>query len=143
MHQGLALANPTEGQEVRITEAVADVGGLAEGGTCGRGVALAQALECQWHEQISLLHTVLVAVEQPPGPSEPAIATGQFTLDQVAEGQPECAPSGSRSISQAQALVMRPRPYIGALAIPADQMSGHRKPLKVLKLKGRVVIHGG
>lgn len=36
------------------------------------------------------------------GPGEPASAAGQLTPVQEAEGEPERAPGGSRSIAQAQ-----------------------------------------
>ena len=83
--QRLALAEPGQRHQVRVAEAVADLGGLAEGGVRGRGVALARSLQRDRQEQIALLHAVqLAVVEQPPGPGEPAAAAGQLAPVQQA-----------------------------------------------------------
>jgi len=78
--QGLPPAEPRERRQVWVAEAVADLGGLAEGGVGGRGVASGKALKRDRQEQVSLLNTVqMTIVEQPPGPGEPAAAAGGLT----------------------------------------------------------------
>ena len=37
---------------------------------------------------------------------------------------------------------MRPRPDVGALRIPSDQVSGDHEPLEVFGLEGRLAIRG-
>jgi hypothetical protein len=121
-------------------EAVASLSGLADSGMRGCGIALVHALQGGGHEQISLLHAVVLSFQQAPGSGEPPAATGHFASQEEAEGQPECAPGGSRHIAQAQAFLMRTGPDNGAVLVPTGQVGGHRQPLKVLNLQWRVEI---
>jgi hypothetical protein len=129
-----ATADPGERHQVPVAEAVADLGGLTEGGVRGRGVALGKALDREGHEQVPLLHAVQVAVvQQPPGPGEPAAAAGQLAPVQQAEGQPERAPGGTPRVAQPQPPVMRARPDVVAVGVPAQQVRGRGEPLQVLR----------
>ncbi len=73
-------------------------------------------------------------------PGEPAAAAGEVTPVQEVEGQPERAPRGSRRVAQAKALLTPALPQVGAVAVPPDQVSSHRKPLDVLRRQRRLVV---
>ena len=95
------------------------------------------------HEQVPALHAVVPAiVQQPLAPGQPAAAARRLALDQQGEAEPERAPSGLRSSAAAQERVMRTRPGVGALGVPADQVRGDREPLEVFGLERRLAIRG-
>jgi hypothetical protein len=134
--QRLSPAEPGQRLQVRVAETPADIGGLSEGGARGRGIAARHTLQRGRQKQIPLLDTVQMAVvKQPPGPGEPAAAAGQLTPVQKCEAQPERAPGGPRRITKVQQFVIRPRRDVGTVIVPADQVSGHRKPFKILRRK--------
>jgi hypothetical protein len=134
--QRLAPASPGQRRQVPVAEAVAELGGLPEGGVRGRGVALGNALECDRQEQIPLLHTVqLAVVQQPPGPGQPAAGAGQLAPVQQAVGQPERAPGGTLRAAQPQPRLMRARQDLVAVGIPTHQVGGHGQPLQILRGK--------
>jgi hypothetical protein len=132
-----------ERHQVRVAESLGDLGHPGEGGFRGRGVAPLHALERDRHEQVALLHAIEWAVlEQPMGPGEPAAAAGHLAPEQQPEAQPERAPRRARGIAQTQALAMRTRPLVGALAVPADQIRGRRQTLEVFDFERRLVSRG-
>ena len=126
-----------EGHEVRVAEPLADLGGLAEGGVRGRGVALGKALQRHRHEQVALLHAVVWpssssrrarASQPPPRASSP--------LEQQPEGQPERTAGGSLGIAAAHKRRDARAPRASALSSSRpDQVSGHREPLEILRPK--------
>jgi hypothetical protein len=138
-----AKTEPGERDQVRVAEALADLGRLSEGGGGRRGVALDQALQPGREHQVALLDTVLLeVVEQPAGPGDPAATTGDLAPVEVAEGQPERAPDRSLHAAPAQELVMRARPGVGAVVVPPDQVGGRRQPLQVLRLERGLPVGG-
>ena len=82
----------------------------------------------------------MAVVEQPLSPGQPAAAAGHLALEEQPEGQPERAPCGSRYVAQAQVLVIRARPEVSAIIVPADQVRGHGKAVEVLRFKRRVAV---
>jgi hypothetical protein len=76
-------------------------------------------------------------VQQPLAPGQPAAAARRLALEQRGEAEPERAPRRLRDSASAQKRVMRPSPDVGALRIPADQVSGDREPFEVFGLEGR------
>jgi hypothetical protein len=139
--RSLPPAKPGESHQIQVAETLADLGRLTEGRIRARGVPLRQGLERDRYQQIPLLHAVVLAgFEQPPHPTQPAATTGQLALDQETESQPEPAPGGSHLIAQAQALLIPTAPDVGAVAIPADQVSRRRQPLKIRRLQRCLVI---
>jgi len=144
LDQGLAHAEPGERQQVRVAEAVTDLGGHAAGGIRAGGVSSRQGPERNQGQQIPLLDAVQpLVVEQPPGSGQPAAALGLLAPEQQEEGQPEPAAGGAGDVVQAQPLAMRARPEIIALVIPTRQVRGGRQPLEILGLKPRRVVRGG
>src|SRR6266508_551557 len=147
--QGPTTANPGERRQVPVAEAVADLGGLTEGGVRGRGVALAKALDRDRYEQIPLLHTVqLAVVQQPPGPGEPAATAGQLAPVQQGGSQPERTPDGALRAAQPQPLVMRASPDVVAVGVPTQKVCGRGEPLQILRRQrslpvGRRQLHEG
>ena len=141
--QRLALTEPAEGHQVCVAKALADLSRLAEGGVRGRGVTLGKALQRNRHEQVALLYAVTVSIiEQPPGTGEPATATGPLTLEHQPEGQPERTAGGSLGIASAHKRLMRTRPSVGTVDVPAHQMRCQREELKVLRPKRNRAICG-
>ena len=139
--QRLAPAEPGQRLQVGVAETPADLGGPAEGGARGRGIAARHALQRGWQKQIPLLDAVQMAVvKQPPGPGEPATTTGELTQVQKCEAQPERAPNGTRHITKAQPFVIRPRQDVGTVVVPAGQISGQPKPFKILRRKRGLMI---
>src|SRR6266704_2160500 len=61
---------------------------------------------------------------------------------QEAEGQPERAPGSSLRVAPAQELVMRTRPDVGAVVVPADQVGGYREPLEIVWLERDPPVRG-
>src|SRR5262249_31935545 len=132
--QRAAAAKSAETHQVRIAEAVGDLGGAGGEGVAGRGIALGKALSRDGVEQVALLHAVALAVvEQPPGSGKPASGAGALARVEEAEGQHVRATNGSRHLTRTQARLMRPRPDVGAFVVPADQVGRYRKALQVLK----------
>jgi hypothetical protein len=143
LDQGLAHAEPGERQQVRVAEAVTDLGGLAAGGIRAGGVG-GHGPERDQGQQISLLDAVQpLVVEQPPGSGQPAAALGLLAPEQQEEGEPEAAAGGSSGVVEAQPLAMRTCPELIALVILARQVRGGRQPLEILGLKPRRVARGG
>ncbi len=141
--QRLTPAKPGQRLQVRVTETPADLGGPAEGGARGRGIAARHTLQRGRQKQIPLLDTVQIAVvKQPPGPGEPAAAASQLTPVQKREAQPERAPGRPRRITKVQPFVIRPRQDARTVVVPAGQVSGHRKPFKILRRKRYLMIRG-
>ena len=139
--EGLADAEATERHELRVPEALADPGRLIEGGVEGRVVTREHAPDHLEQDQVPPLHAVVSAiVQQPLATGEPPAALGRLALDQRGEAEPERAPRHLRRRAPAQKRVMRSRPDIGTLRVPADQVSGDREPLEVLGLEGRLAI---
>jgi hypothetical protein len=138
-----ALAMPTEDHQIAVTEADTDLGGLVEGCVRGREVALGAGPQPDGHQEISLFRAVeLSFVDQSLRPRQPATRPGHLPPVQQFDRQPERAPSRSRRIPQAQALLMRTLPRRDALGVPTDQISGRCDPLKILRPKRRLVIRG-
>jgi hypothetical protein len=134
---------PGERDQVRVAEALADLGRLVEGGSGRRGVALDQALQPEWVQQVALLDAVLLeVVEQPAGPGDPAATTGDLAPVEEADGQPERAPDRSLHAAQPQERMMRTRPGVGAVVVPPDQERGCRQPLQVLRLERGLPVGG-
>jgi hypothetical protein len=67
---------------------------------------------------------VLAVVEQPGSPGQPAAATGYLAPVHQAERQPKRATSSSLGVAPAQELVVRARPDMLAVRVPADQVRG-------------------
>jgi hypothetical protein len=131
-----AKAEPGEGDQVRVAEALAELGRLVEGCRGGRGVALGQVLEPRWEQQVSLLDAIpLEVVEQAAAPGDPAAGPGDVATVERAEGQPERAPGRSLHAALAQERVMRTRSDLGAVVFPPDQVGRGRQPLQVLRLQ--------
>ena len=139
--EGLADAEATERHELRVPEALADPGRLIEGGVEGCVVTREHAPDRLEQEQVSPLHAVVSAiVQQPLATGEPPAALGRLALDQRGEAEPERAPRRPRGRASAQKRVMRARPDIGALRVPADQVSCDREPLEVFGVEARLAI---
>jgi hypothetical protein len=112
LDQGLAHAEPGERQQVRVSEAVTDLGGHAAGGIRVGGVGR-HGPERNQEQQIPLLDAVQpLVIEQPPGSGQPAAALGLLAPEQQEEGQPEAAAGGAGDVVQAQPLAMRTRPEL-------------------------------
>jgi hypothetical protein len=97
--QGLAAAEPTQRHQVRIAEAVAELGGLVEAGG-GRGrIARGHAVQGDRDQQEPLFHAVAHAVaEQPAAPCQPAAAAGRlgpFQQQKASQNAHRAAPSTS------------------------------------------------
>lgn len=119
--QGLPPAEPAESHQVRVAEAVPDLGGLSEGGVRARAVAAGQAPQRDRQEHVALLHAVVLAVvEQLTGPRQPAAAAGHLAPVQKAESQPERATRGTLLLAAAQELVIGATPQIGGVVIAAE-----------------------
>jgi len=141
--EGLADAEATERHELRVPEALADPGRLIEGGVEGCVVTREHAPDRLEQDQVPPLHAIVSAiVQQPLATGEPPAALGRLALDQRGEAEPERAPRRPRGRASAQKHVMRPRPDVGALRVPADQVGGDREPLEVLGLERRLAIRG-
>ncbi len=142
--QGLPEAQPAECHQLWVAEALADPDALCEGLAGGHGIAREQVLKREGHEEIPALHAVvLTVVEEPLTPGDPAAAARRLSFDQQVEGQPERAAGGARRVASLQEPVMRPGVGIGAVGVPADEVSGHRKPFQVVRLECRLAIRGG
>jgi hypothetical protein len=141
--QGLTPAEPGQRRQVLVAEALADLGGLAERGVGGGSVASGEAADRDRQEQVPVLGTVeLSVVEQPLGSGQPTTAAGELAPVQQREAQPERGPGAPRHIAQAQPLVRRARPHLGAVVVPTDQVGGHRKPLEVRRRERGLAIQG-
>ena len=131
-----AKAEPAQRNQVRVAEALADLGRLVEGGGGGGGVALDQELQPGREQQVALLDAVpLEVVEQPAAPGDPAAAAGDLAAVEEAEGQPERAADRSLHVPPAQERLMRSRPHVDAVVVPPDQERGRGQPLQVLRLQ--------
>src|SRR6266536_3264648 len=106
-------------------------------------ITACHALQCGRQKQIPPLGAVQAAVvKQPPGPGEPPTAASELAPVQKGETQPERAPGGPRRITKAQPFVIRARRDVGTVVVPAGQVSGQRKSLKILRRKRRLTIRG-
>jgi hypothetical protein len=131
-------ASPThagDGDEFRVAEAIADLGGLAEVGVCRWDVALEDVLHRLAEPQVPLLDAIeLAVVEQPLAPGPPTGTTDQLSFVPQVPRQPERAPGGVRRIAPTKAFVVRPRPDVGAVGVPTHQVRRHRQPLEIREL---------
>jgi hypothetical protein len=122
--QRLAPASQGDRRQVPVAEAVAELGGLAEGGVRGRGVALDKALDRQRQEHVPLLHAVqLAVVQQPPGPGQPAATAGQLAATPDAR-----APAGRPGRRPYPPGRRRWRAAQGPAGPPGRPIAGRRRP---------------
>ena len=143
LEQSLPEAQPTERHQLRVAEAFADPGRLLEGSVGRRGIAREQEPKREGHEEVSSLDAVvLTIVEESLAPGLPAAAARRLPFDQQMEGEPEGAPGGVRRVSSIQEPVMRTRVGVGAVGVPAGEVSGHREPLQVVRPERPFAIRG-
>lgn len=79
--QRLANTEPTECHQLGVAEALADHGGLIEGGAGGRGISPEHAPQGEGQKQVPALHAVVLAVvEESLASSEPSAAARRLAL---------------------------------------------------------------
>ena len=135
-----ALTVTGERQQIQVSEAVAGLRGLAEGGVRARGVPLEDGLQRGQVQHIAPLHAIVPAVvEETPGPGDPAAGAGQvaaFRSLKASQNAHRTARAPSR------ALAICPCPDIVTVGLPADEVRGHGEPLEILELQRRLTVRG-
>uniref|UniRef100_UPI003BAC508C hypothetical protein n=1 Tax=Streptomyces sp. NBC_01001 TaxID=2903713 RepID=UPI003BAC508C len=97
-----------------------------------------QPLQCQ---QVPLLDAGRPGgVEEPLSPGHPAGGPRLLTAQHEIEAQPERAPDGPRDLARAQPGVVRPRPGVGALTVPAGHVRGESEPFEALGVERAVQV---
>ena len=141
--QAPALTDPGQCDELRVAEPITDLGCLHKARVGGLDVAFERQSEGGAVAQVSLLDTIsLTVVQQPLRPVDPPAATGQLTLVQQNEGQPEGATGGAGDLTGLHVLVVRTRPCVDAVVDPANEVRSRREPLQILELQMRVAFRG-
>src|SRR6185369_9640470 len=99
--QAPALADPGEGGQLRVAEALAGLRRLREGRARRAGVALERGAQRVEVAEVAVLDAVqAAAVEQPLSPGDPPAAARQLAAVQQTEGQPEGATRGAVDSAQ-------------------------------------------
>ena len=102
-----ALLVPGAGDQVRITAALADLGGARRGRVRSLAVAGGKLLLHDRQQQIAPLGAlVLLVLQQPLGAGEPARRTALLSAKEKTQAQPECATDGAQAFTGIQVGVM-------------------------------------
>ena len=135
--QAPALTDPGQRDQLRVAEPLADRGCLGEARGGGLDVAFEHQAQGGAVAQVALLDTVQPAVvEQALRSVDPPAAARQLALVQEHEGQPERAAGGTGDIVGLRAFVVRTRPDVDALVVPANEVRRRRQPLQILRARG-------
>ena len=141
--QGPALPMAGQRDQVGLTEAPADRGGLPEAGVRRRDIALGDAADGFGQQQVPRLDAVASAlIEQAASAGKPAARAGRLSPLQEPEGQPERAARGTLRLVAGGELAVRASPDLVALRVLADQVGRGRQPLQVLGSERALAIGG-
>jgi hypothetical protein len=126
-----ALQVAGAGGQVRVAEAIADLGGARCCGKSGLTVSLAETLLGDGKQQIAVLHAV-AALDQTLCASEPAIRLPCLAPKQQRETEPEGAAGGAGVVTFLHAGVMGAIQRLLEVELPADQVGGCGQSLEIL-----------
>jgi hypothetical protein len=130
-----------ERDEVRVPEALPDPRRLRRGRDRAVEVALRLALEHRRDQEIPLLDAVApLALDQPPGPAEPAAGARHLSLLHEVDADPEGATRGPQRLAAVQVGLMCVFESFVELVLPAEHVGGSCQPLEVVVRQGRLPV---
>jgi hypothetical protein len=141
--QRLPSAETTEGQNVRISEALADLCHPAERLDGARRIVTRQGPQPERNQQQAALRAVASRlVQQPPATGKPASAPSHLPPHEHRQAEPERTPGRPTHVSAVQPSPMSPSPERLALVVPAGQICRKRGSLEIRRPERTLGISG-
>ena len=132
----LALEVHGEREQVRIAEALADLGGLAEDVAGRREVAGRFVLKHEREEHVPALDAVLLALlEQPLRAAGPAGRAAHVTAEREARADPERAAQRARNLAGLDVELVGALEAAHPLVFASEQVGGRGEKLEILGLQ--------
>ena len=130
-----------EGEQIRVVEALADLGGLRRGGDRGIVVTRSLVLEHRRQQHVAVLDAVmLLAVEQPLRAAQPSAGSAHLASAGEIYAHPERAAHGAQSFARVHVCMMGALQVAQVLVVVADHVGRGRQQLEVLRSQwGRLI----
>ena len=130
--EDVALPEGGEREEIPVSELLAELGRSCRCRGRAVVVALGLVLEGDGHQHVSALDALALAVQQPPGPSEPARAGPHLPAQKEMHPDPERAAGGESRLAGTGALAAGPLHQLQPFVLAPEHVSGDREQLEIL-----------
>jgi hypothetical protein len=132
--QEAALIHAGEGGQVRVAEALADLGRLGCRRDRGIEVTARRVLEDDRHQHITLLHALApLPLDQPLGAAEPSGRLADLARELEMDGEPARAACGAHDVGGVQVRLMATFQGAAILLLVAQHVGGGGEQLQVLR----------